>query len=112
MRLRTYRRTLLRRSQSVDPSDRYYAPALAGLARFRRIRRSIRIGSLLTIIGVIRLARGVRCRWQSVLAGTALTTTGVMVHASLWVLIPIAVLFLAYLVMVPARSAADRGAMS
>ena len=32
--------------------------------RIRRIRRQLRIGALLTVIGVLRFARAIRARWE------------------------------------------------
>jgi hypothetical protein len=51
-------------------------------ARTRRIRRAIRLGMLLTLRGLLPLARGVRARWRPLLAGTALTVTGVILRGS------------------------------
>ena len=39
-------------------------------ARPRRMRRCLRIGVLLALIGVMRLARGTRAHWEPVLVGT------------------------------------------
>ena len=47
-------------------------------ARLSRIRWWLRTGALLTILGVLRLARTVRARWEPVclLAGFLITVTG------------------------------------
>ena len=74
MRLRPHRRNLVVWSQSASSADRY-----GGLrpARTRRIRRWIRIGALLVVLSLTRLAGPVRGRWQPLLAGGVLTAVGV-----------------------------------
>ena len=64
MMLRLHRRNLVIWSTSVGPADRYGAPRLTRPARTRRIPRCIRTGALLVVIGLMRLARMVRTRWQ------------------------------------------------
>ena len=76
MRLRSHRRHLVVWSQS----GRYGAPRLARLTPTGRIRRKIRIGALLLVVGLIRLARAVRPRWRPLLAGGVLTAVGVMLR--------------------------------
>ena len=51
-----------------DPliAGRYGAPPFT---RRRRIRRWIRTGALLTVVGLRPLARAVRARWRPLLAG-------------------------------------------
>ena len=71
MKLRAHRRNLVAWSPSTGPADRYGASGLTRLARTRRIHRFIRTGALLTVIGLMRLARAVRPRWRPVLAGGA-----------------------------------------
>ena len=60
-----------------DPliAGRYGAPPFT---RRRRIRRWIRTGALLTVVGLRPLARAVRARWRPLLAGGVLTAVGVM----------------------------------
>jgi hypothetical protein len=65
MMLRLHRRNLVILSTSVGPADRYRAPRLTRPARTRRIPRFIRSGALLVVIGLMRLARTVRTRWQA-----------------------------------------------
>jgi hypothetical protein len=77
MRLRPYRRTLVVWRQSAPSSGRHGA---LRRVRFRRIRRWIRVGALLTVIGLVSFARGVRPRWRPVLAGVVLTTIGVILR--------------------------------
>ena len=73
------RRNLVVWSQSggTDPASRATRPA-----RTRRIRRWIRIGMLLTLLGLSPLARAVRARWKLLLAGTGLTVAGVILRGS------------------------------
>ena len=73
------RRNLVVWSQSggTDPASRATRPA-----RTRRIRRWIRIGMLLTLLGLSPLARAVRARWKPLLAGTGLTVAGVILRGS------------------------------
>jgi hypothetical protein len=75
MRLRSHRRNLVVRSQSAGSVGRYGAPPFT---RRRRIRRRIRTGALLTVVGLMPLARAVRARWRPLLAGGVLTVVGVM----------------------------------
>ena len=74
MRLRTHRRDLVVWSQSARSIARY-----GGLrpARTRRIRRWVRIGALLVVLSLARLAGPVRGRWRPLLAGGVLTAVGV-----------------------------------
>ena len=75
MRLRPHRRNLVVWSQSAGPAARYGG---LRLTRTRRIPRWIRTGALLTVIGLVGLARGMRARWRPLLAGVVLTVAGVM----------------------------------
>jgi hypothetical protein len=62
MRLRPHRRNLVVWSPPVGPADRYGPPRRA---RTRPIRRCIRTGALLTVVGLMRLPRTVRTRWRA-----------------------------------------------
>jgi hypothetical protein len=80
MRLRTHRGNLVlwRASRCPDEHDRglwFTRPA-----RSVRIRRQMRTGVLLAILGVMRLAAVARPRWRALLAGVVLTTAGVMLR--------------------------------
>ena len=75
MRRRSHRRDLVVWSQSAGSAGRYGAPPFS---RRRRIRRWIRTGALLTVVGLRPLARSVRARWRPLLAGGVLTVAGVM----------------------------------
>jgi hypothetical protein len=109
MRLRARRRNLVIWSHSAAPADWYCAPGRARVARGTRIRRGVRVGALLAVMGMMRLARGVRTRWRPLLAGVMLTTAGVVLRNGAW-----GVLFLAgfwsllYALLIPGRPDADR----
>jgi hypothetical protein len=74
MGLRRQRRSLVVWSQSEDP---YRASQVARRARPRRIRRWIRVGMLLTLLGLVRV---VRPRWKPLMAGTAFTVAGIIMR--------------------------------
>jgi hypothetical protein len=75
MRLRPRRRNLVVWSSSAPAGGRdalrFVRPAGSG---------RIRIGGLLAIIGLLRLAAAVRPRWRPLLAGTVLTVAGVILR--------------------------------
>ena len=75
MRQRSHRRNLVVWSQSAGSVGRYGAPPFT---RRRRIRRWIRTGALLTVVGLRPLARAVRARWRPLLAGAVLTMVGII----------------------------------
>jgi hypothetical protein len=79
MRLRPHRRTLVVWSSYTGP-DRYGLPRFTQVARTKRIRRCIRMGALLTVIGLVRLARPVRADWR-LTAGVVLTVVGLMLRS-------------------------------
>ena len=64
MTLRPHR-NLVVWSQPVGPAGRYGALRLTRPARTRRIRRCIRTGALLLVVGLMRLARAVRTSWRA-----------------------------------------------
>ena len=78
MRLRSHRRNLVVWSQAASSVGRSGAPPFT---RIRRIRRWIRTGALLTIVGLMSLARAGRVRWWFLLPVGVLTVVGVMLHA-------------------------------
>jgi hypothetical protein len=106
MRLRSHRRKLVVWSQSAGSVGGYGAPPFT---RTRRIRRSIRTGALLAVVGLMPLARVGRARWWLLLAGGVLMVVGFMLRgaASGTVLLP-GLVFLAFAPLVPARAKADR----
>jgi hypothetical protein len=65
----------------------------------------IRVGALLTVVGLMPLARAGRARWRLLLAGGLLTAAGVMLRGGLGGVI---LLFLVSAPFVPARPKADR----
>ena len=65
MILRPHRRNLVVWSASVAPAEGNGAPRFMRPARTRRIRRCMRTGVLLIVIGLMRLARAVRTHWQA-----------------------------------------------
>lgn len=109
MRLRSHRRNLVVWGLSVAPAGKRDDPGLAPLPRNRPIRRSFRICGLLTIIGLMHLARGVRRRWRPLLAGGVLTAAGVMLRDGVWGVVALPGLwFLVYALLVPTSPDADR----
>ena len=109
MRRRSHRRNLVAWSLSANPADRYGDPRFMRPVRTRPIRRSLRTGALITIIGVMRLARGARHRWRPLLAGTVLTAVGVRLRSDVWGLLTLPGLwFLVYTLLIPASSNTDR----
>ena len=109
MKLRAHRRNLVAWSASVGLADRYGAPRLTRLARTRRIHRFIRTSALLTVIGLMRLARAVRPRWRPLLAGGMLTVVGLMLRSGAWgvVILP-GIWLLGSALLVHANPDADR----
>jgi len=84
MRLRPHRRNLVVWSSSAGPAGRPGGRRRTRPARARRIRWWLRTGALLTVLGVLRLARTARTRWEpvSLLAGALLTLAGIMLSAA------------------------------
>ena len=81
MRRRLRRRNLVVWSSSAVVADRSEGPrSRRGTrpTRARRVRWWLRVGTLLTIIGVLRLGRTVRTRWEplSLGVGAVLTVIG------------------------------------
>jgi hypothetical protein len=106
MRLRARRRSLVASRLSVGSAGRYGGPRLTPT---RRIRRFIRLGALLTVIGLRHLARGVRPRWRPLVAGAAFTAVGVMLRNGVWGVVLLAGLwFFLYAMLIPASAEADR----
>ena len=78
MRPRSHRRILVVRSPRAIAADKNGRPAPMRPTRIRRIRRWLRIGALLAIIGVLRFARVIRAHWEPLflLAGILLMVGG------------------------------------
>ena len=109
MKLRPHRRNLVVWSSSDGPAGRYGVPRFARLARIRRIRQRVRTGALLTVIGLMWLARAARTRWRPMLTGVVLTVAGVTLRggAGSLVFFP-GVLFLLSALLTPADPKAAR----
>jgi hypothetical protein len=106
MRLRSRRRNLIGWSQSASTVGRYGAPPFT---RTRRIRRWIRTGALLAVVGLMPLARAVRARWRPLLAGGVLTVAGVILRSGPGgMLLFLGLVFLTCAPFVPASPQADR----
>jgi hypothetical protein len=84
MRRRARRRHLVVWSQSVGRADWYGAPRPAAATRTGRVRRCIRLGALLAVMSLMRLARGERARWRPFLAGVVLVVAGIMLRGGSW----------------------------
>ena len=109
MKLQANRRDLVKWSLSGDPAGRYESRTLTRLARTRRIRRCVRTGALLTAIGLVRLAHGLRSRWRPLLTGAVLTVGDVLLLNGAWnLMLAVGLLFFVYPLLFPARSDADR----
>ena len=108
MRPRAHRRNLVVWSSSAGPADRYTAPRLTRRAGTRRIRRFTHLGALLTVIGLIHLARAVRPRWRPLLAGVVLTVAGVILRGMWGVVLVPGILFLWSAVLIPPSPDTDQ----
>jgi hypothetical protein len=103
MRLRPRRRNLVIWSPSACRAERGHGLWFTRPVRSRRIRRRMRTMALLATLGTIRLGAAVRPRWRPLLAGTLLTTAGVVLRdgAAGIVMIP-GMLFLFSALLTPA----------
>jgi hypothetical protein len=99
MKMRSHRRGLMVWSPPGSPADRYGAPAFIRLERPRPIRRLLRTGALLTLIGITRLARALRAYWRFVftVTGALLVVIGAMLPSGGAFLLGLPVLLLALL---------------
>src|SRR5215469_4162564 len=89
MIFRARRRNIVVWSASISLAGRHGGLGLERAAPARPIRRHVRIGAMLALIGLLRLARTLRVRWY-LSAGIVLTVAGVIVRGSHWsfVLLP------------------------
>jgi hypothetical protein len=78
MRLRSRRDVVW--LSSAAPAGRHGA-GFTRIGRPRPIRRCLRLGALLTVVGLVRLARAVRGRWRPLLAGAVLTAVGAILRS-------------------------------
>jgi hypothetical protein len=81
MRLRPRRRNLVIWSPSACRAERGHGLWFSRPARSRRIRTRMRTLGLLAAIGLIRLGAAARPRWRPLLAGTVLTTAGIVLRS-------------------------------
>jgi hypothetical protein len=102
MRLRPHRGNLVVWRASRCPDERDRGLWFTRPARSVRIRRRMRTGLLLAILGVMRLAAVARPRWRPLLAGVVLTAAGVVLRdgAAGIVMIP-GMMFLVSALLVP-----------
>lgn len=108
MRLGTRRRNIVVWSMSIGPTGRYVPLGVAPAAPAKRVRRRLRLGARLTVIGLLHFARTLRLRWQ-LAAGVVLTAAGLMLRGTGWggVLLP-GLLLLLSTPLVPVSPTADR----
>ena len=107
MRLRSHRRNIVILSSSAGPTDRYGALRPRRPTRKRRIRRGIRLSVLVTVMGLVGLARSTRR--QLLLAGGVLTVAGIVLrHDPAGVVLLPGLLFLFSAPLIPAVPEADR----
>lgn len=85
---RSHRQSLVVWSSSATPLDRHGAGRLAGARRVRRVRRGLRTGALLAVIGLMYLARVVRTRREAMLllTGAAFTAAGIILPSGMIVI--------------------------
>jgi hypothetical protein len=110
MILRPQRRNQVIWSQSVGSADRCDFPPFRRNRRVGRIRGSVRLVTLLPVIGLTQLERALPARWRPVAAGAVLTVVGVTLRGSAGgvILLP-GLMFLLYAPFIPASPDADRG---
>lgn len=96
MRRRPHRQNLVVWTSSARLDDRHRAQEFS-LARPRRMRRWLRAGTVLAVMGLIRLAYVVRARWRPLLllAGSTMTVAGIVLSSGLVLAPGIAVLLFA-----------------
>ena len=78
MRMRPHRRILVELSPRAVAPGKYMSLTRTRPTRLTRTRRLLRIGALLTVLGVLRFARAMRARWEPLflLAGVLLIVGG------------------------------------
>jgi hypothetical protein len=109
MRRRARRRHVVVWSQSAGPADWYSAPRPEAVTHTGKVRRVIRLGALLAIMGAVRIARGERARWRPLLAGVVLVVVGIMLRDGTWGALLLAGFWcLLYAFLVPDSDYAER----
>jgi hypothetical protein len=109
MGLRPRRQNLVVWNQSAGSARRYGARRFTRPTRTRRIRAWIHTAALLSVAGLLPVARAVRVRWRPLLAGVLLTVTGAMLRGGPGgvILLP-GLMFLVSAPLMPARPKPDR----
>jgi hypothetical protein len=99
MGMRSHRRSPMVWSTPGGRADRYGLPTFTEIARSRRIRWWLGTGVVLAVIGITRLARGMRARWRSVFSvtGAALVVVGVVLPSGAALVAGILVVLIALL---------------
>jgi hypothetical protein len=109
MGLRARRRNVVVCRSSGGPRSRHVLTVFQRPASTRPLRRLLRVSGLLMVIGLIRVAGALGPRWKPVLAGVALTVTGVVLRGGAGGLAFLAgCLFLYAALVMPGGRAADR----
>jgi hypothetical protein len=109
MRRRSRRRDVVVLIPPAGSARRYDSAGFTRPGRARPIRRCLRLGAQLTVIGLVRLTRAVRARWRPLLAGGVLTVTGVLLRSGAGGLVFIpGLLFLIYAPLMEAGPAEAR----
>ena len=109
MSMRSRRRGLVVWRQSGGPPGRRNSAPGIRLVRTGRVRRYVRMGTLLMLIGLLRLRRVAQRPWGPLLVGVALTTVGIVLRRGLGslVLLP-GLFFLVDALLIPAVPKKDR----
>jgi hypothetical protein len=81
MGLRSRRRGVVVWSRSAGSVGRRGSTVFTRIGRHRPVRRCLRLGALLTVMGLVSVARGARLRWRPLLAGVVLTAAGVILRS-------------------------------
>ena len=109
MGLRARRRNVVVCRSSGGPRSRHVLTAFQRPPSTRPPRRLLRVSGLLIAIGLIRVAGALGPRWKPVLAGVALTTTGIVLRGGVGGLAFLAgCLFLYGALVMPVSRVGDR----
>jgi hypothetical protein len=97
MRRRSRRQDVVIWVQSAGSADGHGSATFTRPGRSQPVRRCIRLGALLTVMGLVRLLRAARARWRPLLAGGVLTVAGIVLRGGAGgiVIVP-GLLFLCY----------------
>ena len=109
MRRRGHRRNLVVWTSCAGPADRAGGSWLTRPTRNRPVRRFIRTGALLTVLGLMRFAGGAWPRGRLVLAGGLLTVAGIVLRSQpAGVILLPGLLLIFFAPLIPALPKADR----